>query len=485
MSAKEDYGHSSNPVKYINMLKFCWMKWSLKELISQIEPCDLTEYKKYTPLYIQEALKGGNWDAWDSDVFQDYFEKANNSVAYLGQGFFKLHHKEKIKKNWMEIAPHLQAIASSQDKPLWKEYDQIRTIIKSCTENNMQVATNRMLACLQPNLLCTEVDLKKLNELLDYIFTYTNAEIPSYDINNWESASFSLLSLLHSLFPNKNYLDFAYIPWKLLDLFRDKIKKEFVSYWIISANDRYFRIADCLKDNQLVDWQTSFSPKKGDIVFIYRTKPIQQICYMMEVVDINIPYHKTMKDEKYWGKDHRPKEEIDPNERNHRLKLIKETDSSALHITELRKMGLRGDLISSRKVYGKLLEYILCTFQEQLYDYDEIFNPDEIYEGAKKTIVVNSYERNREARDICIAHHGCRCAVCGLDFEKMYGDVGRGFIHVHHIVPISTIGEEYKLDPIKDLIPVCPNCHAMLHRGENGEAMEVEELRERINGNIN
>ena len=96
-------------------------------------------------------------------------------------------------------------------------------------------------------------------------------------------------------------------------------------------------------------------------------------------------------------------------------------------------------------------------------------------------MVVNSYERNREAREICIAAHGCRCSVCGMDFEQMYGDIGRGFIHVHHIVPISTIGAEYKLDPVKDLVPVCPNCHAMLHRYGIRKTLTIEELKESIN----
>ena len=456
------------------------MKHSLKELINQIKPSDLTQYKKYTRLYIEEAIKGGNWNEWNSDVFQDYFEKAHNSVAYLGQGVLKPHHKEQIKKNWMKLAPHLQAIASSQDELLWEEYTQIREIIRECTEDNMQVATNRMLACLQPKLLCTEVDLKKVNELLDYIYTYTDAKIPSYDQNSWESASYTLLSLIHSLFPERNYLEFAYIPWKLLELFKDKQKRELTTYWIISSNDSVFRIADCLKDNQYVDWQPNIMPKKGDIVFIYRTKPIQRICYKMEVVDTNIPYRETINDEVYWGESHGPKGDINPDEHYNRLKLVKEVDTPALHISELRKNGIKGVIQGPRKVYGKVLEYILSHFQEQINDFDEIDNPDDIYEGAKKTIVVNSYERNSEARDICIAAHGCMCSVCGTNFAKMYGELGKGFIHVHHIMPISTIGKEYKLDPIKDLVPVCPNCHAMLHRGEDGKVLTVEELKKII-----
>jgi 5-methylcytosine-specific restriction enzyme A len=84
-------------------------------------------------------------------------------------------------------------------------------------------------------------------------------------------------------------------------------------------------------------------------------------------------------------------------------------------------------------------------------------------EGAKRTVIVNAYERNPKARSICIAHWGCRCVICSFDFNKIYGQMGSGFIHVHHLIPVAEIGMSYQIDPIKDLRPVCPNCHAMLH----------------------
>lgn len=84
-------------------------------------------------------------------------------------------------------------------------------------------------------------------------------------------------------------------------------------------------------------------------------------------------------------------------------------------------------------------------------------------EGAKKTVQVNVYERNSQARRRCIEHHGATCAACGIDFATAYGGIGEGFIHVHHVTPISQVGGSYSLNPITDLIPVCPNCHAMLH----------------------
>lgn len=96
---------------------------------------------------------------------------------------------------------------------------------------------------------------------------------------------------------------------------------------------------------------------------------------------------------------------------------------------------------------------------------EEVSN--ELKEGSKKTIIVNSYERNLKARSECIKEYGVSCNVCGFNFEETYGKRGKGFIHVHHIVPISDIGDEYQVDPIRDLRPVCPNCHAMLHRKGN------------------
>lgn len=109
---------------------------------------------------------------------------------------------------------------------------------------------------------------------------------------------------------------------------------------------------------------------------------------------------------------------------------------------------------------------------------DEVATPSLYYEGVSKTVAVNAYERDPRARKACIEHYGAACVVCGLEFGVMYGKLGQGFIHVHHIVPLSKIGKTYVVNPIKDLRPVCPNCHAMLHRGP--EVLTVEQLRETL-----
>jgi 5-methylcytosine-specific restriction protein A len=117
--------------------------------------------------------------------------------------------------------------------------------------------------------------------------------------------------------------------------------------------------------------------------------------------------------------------------------------------------------------------------REPITDFpDQITQPERLPEGASKIISVNAYERSRKARDHCIRHYGTRCCVCEMDFKERYGELGIGFIHVHHLKMLSEIGAEYEIDPIKDLRPVCPNCHAMLHR--TAPPLSIDELRLRL-----
>jgi 5-methylcytosine-specific restriction protein A len=270
------------------------------------------------------------------------------------------------------------------------------------------------------------------------------------------------------------------------------LKKEFLKHshlsrtnWLISSNDEVFDLVSCLNENQFVDWQPSFSPSIGDIVYVYRTKPIQRICYKMIVTDINIPYRNTINDIKYWGPNHSPKGATNPDTPYHRLKLLAESSSSSLQLTELIKAGIKHAPQGPERLNGNLLIHIQNAFNNDNPYFDVIENTEGYYEGALKKVYVNRYERDRDARERCIEVHGCKCSVCGMDFEKMYGEIGHGFIHVHHIIPISTIGEEYKIDPIKDLVPVCPNCHAMLHKGKEGEVLTIDKLKEIIDKNNN
>ena len=95
---------------------------------------------------------------------------------------------------------------------------------------------------------------------------------------------------------------------------------------------------------------------------------------------------------------------------------------------------------------------------------DELADGANYPEGDKTQITVNAYERNPEARRKCIQHYGAVCYVCGFDFADTYGDIGRGYIHVHHLTPFAGVTSPRRTDPVSDLRPVCPNCHSMLHR---------------------
>lgn len=88
---------------------------------------------------------------------------------------------------------------------------------------------------------------------------------------------------------------------------------------------------------------------------------------------------------------------------------------------------------------------------------------DSLMEGGSITIRVNRYERNPKARADCLAHHGATCVVCGFTGRDVFGEAGEGLIHVHHLVEISQQKTRYRVDPIHDLVPVCPRCHAMIH----------------------
>lgn len=85
-------------------------------------------------------------------------------------------------------------------------------------------------------------------------------------------------------------------------------------------------------------------------------------------------------------------------------------------------------------------------------------------EGKKFSIELTRSERNPINRQLCLAANGYTCLICGMNFQEKYGLIGKDFIHVHHLKPVSLMDKPSYIDPIRDLIPVCPNCHAMLHR---------------------
>ena len=136
-----------------------------------------------------------------------------------------------------------------------------------------------------------------------------------------------------------------------------------------------------------------------------------------------------------------------------------------------------GESLGKWELSGETPQELLEQFDAFLKGLPEF--EEELTEGAPKTLCTKRYERSRKARQACLAYHGYGCKICGMNFESMYGFQFREIIEVHHIVPVSQIGKNYVVDPIKDLIPVCSNCHIALHSKPNG-TYTTDELKNAI-----
>ena len=251
-----------------------------------------------------------------------------------------------------------------------------------------------------------------------------------------------------------------------------------MKYWIVPSKDSTFRISDAIKaQNGLVDWRTDkFS--EGDIVFIYKTIPEKRIHYKMEEQKVKMRFDQAFEQELFWTDKVQYYGGI--TSFYARFKLLEEYTDDILSLEHLHEHGFQGLPRSVREIKeNELLDFLFHPHQivdDEVYDVDYPDNDEKLYEGALVTIKANRYERNQKARRECVAKKGYHCLVCGRDFESTYGEIGRGFIHVHHLTPISTIGQEYELNVDTDLVPVCPNCHYMLHR--KNPPYTIEELKD-------
>lgn len=122
-----------------------------------------------------------------------------------------------------------------------------------------------------------------------------------------------------------------------------------------------------------------------------------------------------------------------------------------------------------------------ADFEDKIYDQflrDNEYDVDEgTHEGKKKIVKHITYERSRKNREIAIRIHGHTCSICGMDFNKVYGkELADSYIEVHHTIPLYLTGE-MKINPEKDLLPVCPNCHRMLHRRKKSN-ISIDRLKE-------
>lgn len=157
----------------------------------------------------------------------------------------------------------------------------------------------------------------------------------------------------------------------------------------------------------------------------------------------------------------------------------KASDGRQIFIKNLEFQALE-KIINSKRLDSETKEKAqkLLNKEQISIVYPDDITESDLFEGARKQIMVNAYERSSQARKECIAEYGYKCTICKFDFEKFYGKIGENFIHVHHIKPLSEIDEKYEINPIKDLRPICPNCHAMLHKRK--PSYSIEEIKKLI-----
>lgn len=120
----------------------------------------------------------------------------------------------------------------------------------------------------------------------------------------------------------------------------------------------------------------------------------------------------------------------------------------------------------------------LCGMVAALAGIDEVDADGSAHEGAETEVISRRYERRPVNREICIALKGRRCWCCNLDFGLVYGEEADGFIEVHHKVPVSGMGPHYQVHPVRDLFPVCSNCHSVIHLSRPPE--DPDALRARL-----
>ena len=247
--------------------------------------------------------------------------------------------------------------------------------------------------------------------------------------------------------------------------------------WIIPANSKIYDYEKAFSTYEQIDWKQSANYQVGDTIYVYATMPVKKILYKTKVVEVDLGPSESYRNTDDW---------IDKNgfdkfieiERFVRIEIEDHVDKEALSLDALLSNGLNGAPQGPLKVNETLSSYINKHMSGQVFP-DEV--KEELKEGQRITVTVNRHERNPIARKKCIEIHGDNCAVCSLNFGEKYGDVGEGFIHVHHINPLNEIGEQYVIDFEKDLVPVCPNCHAMLHRKVDGKTLSIDELRKEMN----
>ena len=197
----------------INKIDF-WQEWH-------------DNYCYYVPKFIESAKTCESWQDWDKDLFHEFFERGGDQcVSSLQQGYFTKEEQVRIKEDWKELAPMLKTIAESQDEPLWDIYDKIKTFLRERTSQDRKAATNRLIASLQPNLLCTIVQESCLKETFNRMRDAGLKDVPEFDSYSWFKSSYLLLAYFKDKLKSYSAYDICTYPWQVREYLINLSKKQ-------------------------------------------------------------------------------------------------------------------------------------------------------------------------------------------------------------------------------------------------------------------
>lgn len=253
-----------------------------------------------------------------------------------------------------------------------------------------------------------------------------------------------------------------------------------MKYWIIPCNIKSYDVISAFQSLKSIDWKQSRNLKSaevGDMVLIYVSAPYSCIKYVCKIKAVNKP--KVTIDDRTFvinGENY-----VDYG--NHmELELVNELEESSLNLKALQEYGMKGAVQGPRTVKGELLDFVLRHLSS---DTEESLSEENMLESViyKEGKIIQQYgtryERNPNLRKKAIEIHGVTCKGCGFNYEEMYGEIGKGFIEIHHIKPMYSVKEEIIVDPKTDLVPLCSNCHKMIHRKKE-KLLSIEELKRLI-----
>lgn len=253
-----------------------------------------------------------------------------------------------------------------------------------------------------------------------------------------------------------------------------------MKYWIIPCNVKSYDVVGAFNELSEIDWKQSRNMKSAmteDIVLIYLSRPFSCVKYICKIREVN-KRNPTIDDSDYIlnGENY-------VNYGNYmQLELLESIDESLLTFESLKLNGLKGNIQGPRSLKDNLLCFIherIDSFLINTNKNESDLENTEYKEGKIQVKYGIKFERNHYLRQKAIEIHGTTCKVCGFNFEKVYGNIGKNFIEIHHIRPMYSIRREISVDPETDLVPLCSNCHKMIHR-KKAKPLTLEELKNKI-----